>query len=83
MNQNADGVMAGDDLQDEGDEFWCHMKSPLIHHVGWSQTVGHKLYASHGELVLHWKMFSRYLDLRLAVLLICCSLFVLSAFTSC
>ena len=42
----------GDQLQDEGDEFWCHMKSPLIHHVGWSQTVGHKLYASQGELLL-------------------------------
>ena len=42
----------GAQLQDEGDEFWCHMKSPLIHHVGWSQTVGHKLYASQGELLL-------------------------------
>ncbi|XP_070197617.1 MBT domain-containing protein 1-like isoform X1 [Littorina saxatilis] len=33
-------------VQGEGDEFWCHMKSPLIHPVGWSQTVGHKLHAS-------------------------------------
>lgn len=34
------------DSKDEMDEFWCHMKSPLIHPVGWSQTVGHKLHAS-------------------------------------
>lgn len=34
------------DSKDEADEFWCHMKSPLIHPVGWSQTVGHKLHAS-------------------------------------
>lgn len=33
------------DSQDEGDDFWCHWLSPLIHHVGWSQTVGHKLHA--------------------------------------
>eukprot|EP00106_Octopus_bimaculoides_P006140 XP_014773582.1 PREDICTED: MBT domain-containing protein 1-like isoform X1 [Octopus bimaculoides] len=36
-------------LQYEGDEtneFWCHFKSPLIHPVGWSQQVGHKLTAS-------------------------------------
>ncbi|CAL1541940.1 unnamed protein product [Lymnaea stagnalis] len=35
------------DSKDEIDEFWCHMTSPLIHPVGWSQTVGHKLHASH------------------------------------
>ncbi|KAK6976280.1 MBT domain-containing protein 1 [Biomphalaria glabrata] len=34
------------DSKDEIDEFWCHMTSPLIHPVGWSQTVGHKLHAS-------------------------------------
>ncbi|TRY77520.1 hypothetical protein DNTS_028239 [Danionella cerebrum] len=22
-------------------DFWCHMQSPLVHHVGWSETVGH------------------------------------------
>lgn len=32
--------------KDESDEFWCHVKSPLIHPVGWSQHVGHKLTAS-------------------------------------
>uniref|UniRef100_A0A0B7B795 FCS-type domain-containing protein n=1 Tax=Arion vulgaris TaxID=1028688 RepID=A0A0B7B795_9EUPU len=34
------------DSKEENDEFWCHMTSPLIHPVGWSQTVGHKLHAS-------------------------------------
>ncbi|XP_076467464.1 MBT domain-containing protein 1-like isoform X2 [Babylonia areolata] len=34
------------DSKDEGDEFWCHMRSPLIHHVGWSLSVGHNLEAS-------------------------------------
>ncbi|KAK3599513.1 hypothetical protein CHS0354_006642 [Potamilus streckersoni] len=31
---------------EEIDEFWCHMKSSLVHPVGWSQQVGHKLQAS-------------------------------------
>ncbi|GFS22978.1 MBT domain-containing protein 1 [Elysia marginata] len=35
------------DSVEENDEFWCHMSSTLIHPVGWSQTVGHKLHASH------------------------------------
>ncbi|XP_060603934.1 MBT domain-containing protein 1-like isoform X1 [Ruditapes philippinarum] len=30
----------------EEDEFWCHMRSALIHQVGWSQQVGHKLHCS-------------------------------------
>ncbi|PVD34462.1 hypothetical protein C0Q70_05737 [Pomacea canaliculata] len=34
------------DSKDEGEEFWCHMRSPLIHPVGWAQTVGHKLHSS-------------------------------------
>ncbi|KAM4650392.1 lethal(3)malignant brain tumor-like protein 2 isoform 2-T2 [Discoglossus pictus] len=25
------------------DDFWCHMASPLIHPVGWSQRVGHNI----------------------------------------
>jgi hypothetical protein len=25
------------------------MKSPLVHHVGWSQTSGHKLHATQGQ----------------------------------
>ncbi|XP_064636083.1 MBT domain-containing protein 1-like isoform X2 [Lineus longissimus] len=28
------------------DDFWVHERSPLVHHVGWSQMVGHKLHAS-------------------------------------
>ncbi|XP_028843837.1 lethal(3)malignant brain tumor-like protein 2 isoform X2 [Denticeps clupeoides] len=24
-------------------DFWCHMWSPLVHPVGWSQTVGHRI----------------------------------------
>ncbi|KAK3757548.1 hypothetical protein RRG08_032714 [Elysia crispata] len=35
------------DSVEDNDEFWCHMSSALIHPVGWSQTVGHKLHASH------------------------------------
>ncbi|RUS85549.1 hypothetical protein EGW08_006692 [Elysia chlorotica] len=35
------------DSVEENDEFWCHTSSALIHPVGWSQTVGHKLHASH------------------------------------
>lgn len=35
------------DSVEENDEFWCHTSSTLIHPVGWSQTVGHKLHASH------------------------------------
>ncbi|KAL3878957.1 hypothetical protein ACJMK2_031281 [Sinanodonta woodiana] len=35
-----------DDVKEEIDEFWCHMKSSLVHPVGWSQQVGHKLQAT-------------------------------------
>ncbi|GFN77679.1 mbt domain-containing protein 1 [Plakobranchus ocellatus] len=35
------------DSVEDNDEFWCHMSSSLIHPVGWSHTVGHKLHASH------------------------------------
>ncbi|KAL8597044.1 hypothetical protein ACOMHN_055637 [Nucella lapillus] len=34
------------DSKEEADEFWCHMRSPLIHHVGWSLSMGHNLEAS-------------------------------------
>lgn len=30
----------------DNDFFWCHSMSTLIHHVGWSQLVGHNLDAS-------------------------------------
>jgi hypothetical protein len=39
-------------LQEEGDDFWCHYMSPLIHHIGWSQNVGHKLHASAGKVTV-------------------------------
>uniref|UniRef100_UPI00398F2666 lethal(3)malignant brain tumor-like protein 2 isoform X2 n=1 Tax=Pristiophorus japonicus TaxID=55135 RepID=UPI00398F2666 len=28
---------------EQDDDFWCHMWSPLIHSVGWSKRVGHKV----------------------------------------
>ncbi|XP_068096309.1 lethal(3)malignant brain tumor-like protein 2 [Hyperolius riggenbachi] len=31
-------------------DFWCHMHSPLIHPVGWSNRVGHKIKSSEGKL---------------------------------
>lgn len=24
-------------------DFWCHMHSPLVHPVGWSERVGHSI----------------------------------------
>ncbi|XP_051899093.1 lethal(3)malignant brain tumor-like protein 2 isoform X2 [Pristis pectinata] len=33
---------------EEDDDFWCHMWSPLIHSVGWSRRVGHKLKYTEG-----------------------------------
>lgn len=26
-------------------DFWCHMRSPLLHHIGWSSSVGHDIKA--------------------------------------
>ena len=34
------------DSQDEEPGFWCHEESPLIHPVGWANSVGHKMDAS-------------------------------------
>ncbi|ELT89486.1 hypothetical protein CAPTEDRAFT_108770, partial [Capitella teleta] len=34
----------------DNDTFWCHSFSPLIHPVGWSQLVGHKLHATQAAL---------------------------------
>ncbi|XP_067875523.1 lethal(3)malignant brain tumor-like protein 2 isoform X3 [Heterodontus francisci] len=33
---------------EEDDDFWCHMWSPLIHSVGWSKRVGHKVKRTEG-----------------------------------
>ncbi|KAK3100006.1 hypothetical protein FSP39_013414 [Pinctada imbricata] len=30
----------------EEDDFWCHCRSSLVHHVGWAQQSGHKLHAT-------------------------------------
>ena len=30
----------------DSNDFWCHKDSPLIHPVGWSATVGHRIHAS-------------------------------------
>ncbi|KAF3853273.1 hypothetical protein F7725_013961 [Dissostichus mawsoni] len=27
------------------DDFWCHLASPLLHQIGWSQQVGHNIKA--------------------------------------
>ena len=57
-------------LQVENDDFWCHQNSPLIHPVGWSQLVGHKLHASagdgtycsiYGNIVVHQALMKVYL----------------------
>nr|XP_055187838.1 MBT domain-containing protein 1 isoform X2 [Nyctereutes procyonoides] len=31
-----------EESEDRTDDFWCHMHSPLIHHVGWSRSIGHR-----------------------------------------
>ncbi|XP_019586562.1 MBT domain-containing protein 1 isoform X7 [Rhinolophus sinicus] len=31
-----------EDSEDRTDDFWCHMHSPLIHHIGWSRSIGHR-----------------------------------------
>ncbi|XP_056362215.1 MBT domain-containing protein 1 isoform X5 [Oenanthe melanoleuca] len=31
-----------EESEDKTDDFWCHMYSPLIHHIGWSRSIGHR-----------------------------------------
>ncbi|KAM6164456.1 MBT domain-containing protein 1 isoform 2-T2 [Rhynchocyon petersi] len=31
-----------EESEDRADDFWCHMHSPLIHHIGWSRSIGHR-----------------------------------------
>ncbi|NXF88518.1 MBTD1 protein, partial [Eubucco bourcierii] len=44
----VDSVIGGrlrlvyEESEDKSDDFWCHMYSPLIHHVGWSRSIGHR-----------------------------------------
>lgn len=38
------------EFTDEFDDFYCHAKSPLIHPIGWSVSVGHEISATPGKL---------------------------------
>ncbi|KAM6225647.1 MBT domain-containing protein 1-like isoform 3-T3 [Porphyrio hochstetteri] len=44
----VDSVIGGrlrlvyEESEDKTDDFWCHMYSPLIHHIGWSRSIGHR-----------------------------------------
>ncbi|KAM4606843.1 MBT domain-containing protein 1 isoform 1-T1 [Discoglossus pictus] len=44
----AESVIGGrlrlvyEESEDKTDDFWCHMYSPLIHHIGWSRSIGHR-----------------------------------------
>ncbi|XP_074870633.1 MBT domain-containing protein 1 isoform X3 [Carettochelys insculpta] len=44
----VDSVIGGrlrlvyEESEDKNDDFWCHMYSPLIHHIGWSRSIGHR-----------------------------------------
>lgn len=40
-----------EESEDKTDDFWCHMYSPLIHHIGWSRSIGHRFKRS-GKLVV-------------------------------
>jgi len=54
---NADLLLSWLLLQIEEDFFWCHCLSSLIHPVGWSQTVGHRLKATPGGQLVHSSIF--------------------------
>ena len=45
-------------FQYDNDVFWCHTNSPLLHPVGWSLSVGHKLTAPQGKEFLAYYCFS-------------------------
>lgn len=53
----VDSVVGGrlrlvyEESEDKTDDFWCHMYSPLIHHIGWSRSIGHRFKRS-GKLGL-------------------------------
>ncbi|ESO95251.1 hypothetical protein LOTGIDRAFT_144720 [Lottia gigantea] len=51
VNENIGGRVRlnYEDSKIENDDFWCHTFSPLIHYVGWSQEVNHKLHCTPGE----------------------------------
>lgn len=37
-----------EESEDNSDDFWCHMLSPLIHSIGWSRSIGHRFKRSGG-----------------------------------
>lgn len=48
-----------EDSEDRTDDFWCHMHSPLIHHIGWSRSIGHRFkrsgkHLSQNSCWKHW-----------------------------
>uniref|UniRef100_A0A8C1ZF32 L3MBTL histone methyl-lysine binding protein 2 n=1 Tax=Cyprinus carpio TaxID=7962 RepID=A0A8C1ZF32_CYPCA len=49
-------------------DFWCHMQSPLLHPVGWSERVGHSIKET-GEkklwFILHKMQYKHYKNLML------------------
>lgn len=40
-----------EESEDRTDDFWCHMHSPLIHHIGWSRSIGHRFKRSGKHLL--------------------------------
>ncbi|XP_078495095.1 MBT domain-containing protein 1-like, partial [Ciona intestinalis] len=32
-----------EDSDEPNDDFWCHSRSPVIHYIGWSEKVGHRI----------------------------------------
>lgn len=43
----------------EFDDFWCHEQSDLIHPIGWSVSVGHKIISSPEYLSESVKKYQR------------------------
>nr|CAB3263674.1 MBT domain-containing protein 1-like [Phallusia mammillata] len=38
-----------EDSEEPNDYFWCHSGSPLIHHIGWSEKIGHRIMVAKKE----------------------------------
>lgn len=47
-----------EESEDRTDDFWCHMHSPLIHHIGWSRSIGHRFKRSGKQLSQKLKSIS-------------------------
>lgn len=37
------------EYEDDGDDFWCHQNSEIIHPIGWSKSTGHDIVAPKSE----------------------------------